>query len=806
MNWSDVLKQYSNRALGAMLVAQRLDDFGGVNAAEGRGRAIEQLRRVLGQPEIVHRALRKVGPVEVAVLRFLLDSGGNAETVEARRRVESQMALRPPDANKQATPDYQGLPSFDDAIARATSYGLIFSRDSKEVEFSPGKHLFVPEPVRKALAADPAWSQLAARLSVEGLGSAAQPEAIIKPKAMLSASAPDFQRDLSRYLRHVRRQGELALTTQGWIYKSNFKLFLAALNAPGDAPADEASSPRLWFMRRLLTAMNELLYAESGLRANPEGELLELPMAQRIKLAFNTWCDSGAWNELNRIATEHHGFDYRRDAPPELSKARSVVLRAMARLSGHAERWVPVAQLVEFVKRVDYQFLFPRKQRYRDLTGSTGFYNTPYYATNNPYNMTFPTVRDERLGWDEVEQQVIHAMLGGPLHWLGLIELGYANAPAPAEVSSDAVGAAVSAAVAPLAYRLTTPGAWLLGMASEPEFIESGGRVLVQPNFTVIAMEPVSDAVLIALDEFADSQGGDRAVTYTITRQSMYKGQRMGWDAERIAAFLEKHQGSPIPPNVRRSLEDWQAQHRRITFYRGARVLQYADEAARAGAREALKPLALSLMELAPAVDLAGPAHTNASQDERAEVSAGPKLEAVVLALSEAGWMPLVTRRGKEDAEGVLRIGESGAVQFKQAVPSLFVLAQIAPFMEFTVRDTKGLKITAASVRAAMSKGMSLDELLATLAHLHDGQLPARLEDNIRSWAGFYGDASLSAVHLLELASMDVLNNLLHDEQVGPYLRPIEGSTRPLALVDAEHVDLVRRVLVERGVDMPAEH
>ena len=37
--------------------------------------------------------------------------------------------------------------------------------------------------------------------------------------------------------------------------------FLAALNAPADAPADEASSPRLWFMRRLLTAMNELPYA-----------------------------------------------------------------------------------------------------------------------------------------------------------------------------------------------------------------------------------------------------------------------------------------------------------------------------------------------------------------------------------------------------------------------------------------------------------------------------------------------------------------------------------------------------------------
>ena len=42
--------------------------------------------------------------------------------------------------------------------------------------------------------------------------------------------------------------------------------------------------------------------------------------------------------------------------------------------------------------------------------------------------------------------------------------------------------------------------------------------------------------------------------------------------------------------------------------------------------------------------------------------------------------------------------------------------------------------------------------------------------------------------------------NLLSDPLVGSYVTPIEGSSKPLALVQAEHVDAVRAVLVERGV------
>ncbi|MCL5999262.1 MAG: helicase-associated domain-containing protein, partial [Chloroflexi bacterium] len=428
----------------------------------------------------------------------------------------------------------------------------------------------------------------------------------------------------------------------------------------------------------------------------------------------------------------------------------------------------------------EHQFLFSRKQRYRDYTGGVGNYNTPYYATNNPYSMTFPTVKEERQGWDMVERQFIVNVLTGPLYWLGMIELGYRKGESPGE------------GVEPAGYRLTQVGAWLLGLAEPPEFIESGGRVLVQPSFTVIAMEPVSDTVLLALDEFADPQGGDRAVTYHLTRQSVYRAQRRGWDAARIRSFLEQHQGGNIPANVQRSLDEWQVLHQRITFHRAAPVLQYADETARAGVRETLAKTGVALDSLSPNFDLL-----------RADLDGGqeaPSLAGVTDALSEAGWMPLVTpRHADAQTEGSLRIDEAGEIIFKQAVPNIYALSQLAPVTEGS--DGRR-RITAQCVRAAMSGGMTLDELLTILAHLHDGPLPQKVETSIRAWAGFYGEASLKSIHLLELTSLEVLNNLLQDEQVSQFLKPIEGSTVPLALVEADNVAQVRAVLVERGVNV----
>lgn len=781
-SWLEILSPYTNRALSAMCAALDISEFANRVGPDNRNRAIERMRRDLGKPQSVRRALDRFGPAELAIVDALLRSNNQMPTTRLARILSQDSAVQLAQPNAEAMPDYRGIPSLNDAAARAFCYGIVFSRDVRHIDLNPGNLLYLPESVANTIRADKAWSDaLTQRNKIE-----LTPQFVETAPYSVSASAADFQRDLSRYLRQVRRQGSLSLTTTGWIYKTNFKAFLAALNMPADAPGDEASNPRLWFMRRLLTSMNELSMGKQGtLEPREESELLRLPMEKRIRLIYDLWSNSGAWNELNRISTDHQGYDYRREAQPELARARAVVLRLLTRLMTSAmtaqrtadsaakthwlERWVKVEQLVALIKRAEYQFLIPRRVSYLSYGGD--MYSSPYYGPNNPYYMTFSNITDEDAGWDLVERQFIIKMLTEPLAWMGLVELGYAAPDAPE----------------PLALRLTDTGAWLLGLAAAPSFVESGGRVLVQPNFTVIAMEPVSDAVLLALDEFGESQGGDRAVSYHLTRQSIYRGQQKGWSAARIRQFLEEHQGGAIPVNIGRTLDEWDAQHQRIVFHRAVKVLQYADEAARDGARHALQSTSLIFTSLAPLFDMV--THNTTAPEEQTDVST---------ALADAGWLPLLDGRNGE-AESQLRISDSGEVMFKHAAPSILTLSQLQAFTE---GDAARQRISARSVRAAMSAGMTLDQLLAMLAQLHDGPLPPAIEQSIRGWAGFYGKATLQTVHLLELSNAEVLDNLLDDAEVGAYLTPIEGSAKPIALVQAEQAERIRAILIERGVDV----
>ena len=641
------------------------------------------------------------------------------------------------------------------------------------------------------------------------------------PQSIALASAADFQRDLSRYWRHVRAKGELGLTARGWIYKTAFRSLLAALNAPVDAPDSEQEQPRLIFMRQLLVGLKELIDAQTSLTINPAGRFFQMPLPARIRRSFETWRDANVGGDYPRAGdarpatTAGSRWDTpRRDGLATTIKARSAVLRAMARtektlamehslglgnLPPSGERWMSAATLVDSVARPD--------------TAASGY-------------------APDRAGLPD--RPVVLAMLAGPLHWLGLLDLGYAE---PNGATADPF------LMPPIAYRLTETGLWLLDLASEPAYAESGGRVLVQPNFTILAMEPISDRVLMDLDQFADLQGGDRATSYQLTRQSVYRGQRAGWDVKRVVDFLEQHQAAPLPTNVRRSLDEWQALHHRIMFYRDACVIQFADAAARADVTRALEQEHLKPTSLGPMYTLV--------QSDRLETESGSTATQVISALSDAGWMPRISPasagpEGRDDTEGCLRLTpsddapDSYDVQFKQPVPSLFALGQLAPLMasqgasglaassaispagqrvhpdrarsdpadnldpslDPTLDLARVMRITAAGIRGALSNGISLDEILATLAHLHDGPLPVQVEQSIRAWARFFGRAKVNTVCLFEFSDQEVLNNLLDDESVSHYLSPIDGSLQSLVAVDPAHAEAVRELLAERGIDV----
>ena len=153
---------------------------------------------------------------------------------------------------------------------------------------------------------------------------------------------------------------------------------------------------------------------------------------------------------------------------------------------------------------------------------------------------------------------------------------------------------------------------------------------------------------------------------------------------------------------------------------------------------------------------------------------------------------------GVPASAGLLKVDMEGHIRLNQPTPSVFVLGQLAQFAQQTA--TGNWRITAESIQRAVGRGLTLDQVLALLSELSSSEVPLTLEKQIRKWSGFFGQASLQAVMLLTLASVDALTALMADEEIGPHLTPIEGSSKPLAIVADAHAERVKMLLVERGV------
>ena len=771
VNWAQILGSYERNILTQIFNAAGIEYKHSYSMPYSeQERYFRRLGEVLEDAAHIREKLKACGPAEIGILNAVLRAGGQARP--SRIYKEVRHLVRPTDG-KEMSADYTGIPTFDDACLRLVVNGLLFTSNAYQLLAQRFKQrIFIPAPIMNLLSSDPRCK--------ETLASQVQPTAPVQPEQISTSAPEDFQRDLSRYLRHVRRQGNVPLTTQEWIYKTNFRSFLAALNVTPEPPGDEESNPRLWFMRRMLSALGELTVNNSGFSAIEESHLLSIPIAERIKQAYDVWVSTGAWDELNRVPHTHNGYSKHAPAPGGVSRAHGAVLRGIVKLatsgvnlsgaSTPATRWIALDQLVDSLWRDDYEFLIKRPRESRTIQYDDPFGNE-YTYIDAERALYFENIPNEAQGWDVVEREFIVNVIKEPLYWMGLVELGYLK-DKPAS---------------PIAFRLTPAGAWLAGLGQQPEFIESGGRVLVQPNFTILAMEPISDAVLLALDDFAELQGGDRAITYHLTRQSVYEGQKKGWMVPKISAFLAQHQGGPLPANVQRTLEEWQALYQRITFHRSATVLHYADESARDSTRQLLASVDVPLRALAPTFDITLP-------DEEKPY----RFEQIGTTLSGAGWMPLLTPSAEtQQAAGSLHIDAQGEVVFKHSVPNIYALNRLEGLIE---RAEGHVRITAQKMREQLAKGKTVEELLATLVAFNDGPLPATLETRIREWAIYFGDATLANVCLLELSNHQVLESLLADDEMGSLLREVKGSLVPLAIVQADHVEQVRAALSERGL------
>jgi hypothetical protein len=589
---------------------------------------------------------------------------------------------------------------------------------------------------------------------------------------VVESSARTLQRDLYLYWSYARDH-PIAVTLKGDIHKKalvdiNATLLVREELGKGDT---EAQHPRLRFLRSLLVGLGALVSRpDRGVEAAPAPDFFARPAADRVRAALEVWQQGDNFSEFLVLPVEAQpntrSGNFLIPAHPAVVKARNTVMSHIE--DSTSEGWISLAALITRVRRADYEFLLRRQAQQQPYYGYGYGPTHPYNAWSNPMGLDFPGARDDTGGWNLVEAGFIRAVVAGPLFWLGLVDLSWEGA----------------AEGTPAAYRFTPLGGWLLAGAECPPIPAEGGRVIVQPNLHIVALDPVADATLLALDHFAERLSAERAVEYQLTRASVFAGQQSGWDVGRIRTFLEEQTGAPLPGNVARTLDEWQVQHERIVIRPHVALAHGLPEwldALAAGEKTA------PLLAARPAPDVA------LLRDAQA-------LAAVTAALHARGVLPLVTVQSDVMAGSVIA-SETGAVQLAVRAPSLYLHGHLAAFAD--PAPGGGYQLTQVSVARAAQNGLAAAEILQRLAAVHRGPMPPGLERRVRAWAKHYGDAALEDLTLLQLRDEEVLAELLADPEIGPLLKRFKPAPESaLARVSAADLGQLRELLEERGIDI----
>ncbi len=269
----------------------------------------------------------------------------------------------------------------------------------------------------------------------------------------------------------------------------------------------------------LLTLATEMtLLRQTDNRLRPTRAALEWLQSSRetqLRSLVNAWSHS-AWNDLRHTPGLSAEGDSWRNDPLLARTALMDVLPA-------DDHWYRIAGVVAVIRQQDPDFQRP-----------DGNYETWYIRDTDTqeYLAGFEN-------WERVEGRLLHFLIQGPLHWLGMTEL-----------SSDDAGK-------PL-YRLAARAlAWL---GDDPAAADEVKVPLVaQPDGILLVPYNAGRYERFQAARIADPEplSPGKPYRYRITPSSLAEAQEQGISPERIVQFLEDASGRPVPASVRRGITRW---------------------------------------------------------------------------------------------------------------------------------------------------------------------------------------------------------------------------------------------------------
>jgi len=738
---------------------------------------VEVAQHLFNQPTI-SEAIRSLNDTEGLILRELVACGGRANSRDLALYLTSSGTLYPVkgtepvaalEQNTLLYPPAHPHGVFEQSLRHLLMLGLLFW--GKQTNFAGRDYtsgvydgvLIVPKAVRDIVNE---------RLHEEKLATEVEKSL---SEAEMGEGMRQFQRVLYLYWSHVAslREG-LTLVQSGLLSRTALRPLVELLGSKVQVEQvrTEQDLPRLLFIRLLLMQLGLLQERQGVLYVVSSHDFFALPLVERVRRCYHLWLETSFWNELAYLpeVIVRPGPNPLDPAHEEAVRARQVVVEQV--LAEQPGVWRDVPAFIAHTKLYVPYLLFPRQYGARAERYSMG---------SNPYGWDFRLRRGwltHREGWHMVEGGFIRAVVLGPLHWLGMVEIKNEGTSQAFSLSS---GVSLVTAIEP----------------PEVEHIP-WGRLIVQPNFEMVTLAPVSEALLIQLDRFAERIGLEHIAQYRITKASITRAIQSGLHADDILHVLETASGEgEIPQNVQYSLTEWERQARRIEMWQGATLLEVDDA---------------SLLDALFANEESRPLLVRRLSPLLAEV-VSQQLTTLQELLWQREYLPALTSAPLQDnlvehgrlvvREAQWRLLDDGFLQPIYAVTDLYLAAEVER-ISVVDEDTGWRKITPTTIADANEDGLSLEAIVPFLQQYCEGGIPASFLIRLKLWGGGYGEQSTIAVEQSPMLylSEQILQDLQADDAIQSLLdEPVPQEGR-LVRVPAEHLAAVLEKLRELGFEV----
>lgn len=477
--------------------------------------AAEELGIQLSTPASLAIALTDLSPAEREALDTLQATGGWMEAPRFARHFGAVRTMGPSRLEREQPWLSPANP------AEGLWYHALIFKGFRQTEAGVVEVIYVPDDalalLPELLPGEPTSPQGELGLSVEPT---------ISPRHVRTANT-DIVEDVFGLLVTARNQN-LRLNPDGSLRLKHRQAINALCISPA-AAASVADDDRLAFVLHLSRAA-ELTSVTQGrlvVNSNPARDWLHSSPAGRLLDLQTAWRDDPDWNDLWHVPSlKPQPTGWKND--PVL--ARRKTLSFLARC--HPGDWYRLDDLTAAIKTSDPDFQRP-----------DGDYTTWYIHDLHSQ----PLMGFEH--WDEVEGALLRYLACGPLHWLGVIDMG---------LDGGDIGH-------PTAFRLAVTGLPLLKLAPLPAAESPPGEsasfpaLVVRDDFTLRVSVDASLYDRFQVARFADFIGRETdRVNYRISHASLARARRQGIAPEQVSAFLTRASGGRASSKVLDDLRSWQ--------------------------------------------------------------------------------------------------------------------------------------------------------------------------------------------------------------------------------------------------------